>query len=369
MPRDPGDEGAEDLACKGCGTIDTEECVGNQNSLTPVADEDCAGCMSGGQSYWPCDDPDLCWCWDSTKPKQPPAPASGFAVAVDVPGPCSILTEEMFGDLAPNSTFPYTYEGLCAAIDAYNLHHTEKFAAMGTEELIRAELAAFLGNTAHESDDFEAGREYLACGDRKEVEGKVYCKPCNQDLYDWINNTCSESMVALNSPYNSYCQPSFVPPAGCSCDTITQVEEEGDLAGYVEASKVFYGRGAIQLSWNYNYIRASVALTGDAETFCVDPEQIATSPEYAWGTGIYFWMENVKEEWTCHKEILMNEDFGGTLNNINGGLGECIKRRNTVLLLNLLFVGLGIYPFSFSFLLRVSSVQRRVSERKKEEHK
>jgi hypothetical protein len=30
----------------------------------------------------------------------------------------------------------------------------------------------------------------------------------------------------------------------------------------------------------------------------------------------------VKEEWTCHKEIMINEDFGGTLNNINGGL-EC----------------------------------------------
>jgi hypothetical protein len=40
-------------------------------------------------------------------------------------------------------------------------------------------------------------------------------------------------------------------------------------------------------------------------------------------------MENVKEEWTCHKEILMNEDFGGTLNNINGGLGECDKRGGT----------------------------------------
>lgn len=55
-----------------------------------------------------------------------------------------------------------------------------------------------------------------------------------------------------------------------------------------------------------------------ADTFCNDPEQIATSAESA----IFFWMENVKEGWTCHKEIMMNEDFGGTLSNINGGL-EC----------------------------------------------
>jgi hypothetical protein len=328
QPRTPPAEdgstgGGGELACAGCGAIDTEECVGNQNSLTPVSDEDCAGCLTGSQSYWPCDDPDLCWCWDSTKPKQPPAPGTGLDVVIDGPTPCELLTEEMFLELAPNATFPYTYDGLCDAIDAYNLYHTEKFGGMGNEMLIRSELAAFLGNTAHESDDFEAGREYLACGDRKEVDGKVYCKPCNNDLYDWINNVCEESMVALNSPYNSYCQPSFVPPEGCTCDTITQVEEEGgELAGYVEASKVFYGRGAIQLSWNYNYIRASVALTGNPETFCLDPEQVATTPEYAWGTGIYFWMENVKEGWTCHKEIMLNEDFGGTLSNINGGL-EC----------------------------------------------
>merc|ERR1711933_229579 len=48
-------------------------------------------------------------------------------------------------------------------------------------------------------------------------------------------------------------------------------------------------------------------------------------------------MENLKEETTCHIEALRNHDFGGTLNNINGGLecpayhggwhGEAIKLR------------------------------------------
>ena len=31
-------------------------------------------------------------------------------------------------------------------------------------------------------------------------------------------------------------------------------------------------------------------------------------------------MENLKEETTCHIEALRNHDFGGTLNNVNGGL-------------------------------------------------
>jgi hypothetical protein len=97
---------------------------------------------------------------------------------------------------------------------------------------------------------------------------------------------------------------------------------EGDLAGYVPARDLFFGRGAIQLSWNYNYIGASIALTGSPDTFCENPDLVATEGKYAWGAGLFFWMEHSKEGTTCHTESLMNMDFGGTLNNINGGL-EC----------------------------------------------
>lgn len=38
--------------------------------------------------------------------------------------------------------------------------------------------------------------------------------------------------------------------------------------------------------------------------------------------GLFFWMEHVKEGTTSHTECLKNYNFGGTLNNINGGL-EC----------------------------------------------
>ncbi|KAK1737164.1 hypothetical protein QTG54_012031 [Skeletonema marinoi] len=204
------------------GDSTTETCVGNQNSLTPVSDEDCKNCMNG-QSYWPCSDQDLCWCWDTTKPKKPPAPISGYPVNNNV-DPCALFTKDMF-----------------------DVHDTDGDCC-------------FLGNTAHESDDFEAGREYLACGDRKKSMTK-----------------CIASL------------PGFEPPEGCICDIITQVEETGPLAG------------------------ASFALTGEADTFCNDPEQVVLNPMYAWGTAIFFWMESQKEGTTCHKEAL-NRDFGGTLN-------------------------------------------------------
>merc|ERR1712050_186090 len=68
----------------------------------------------------------------------------------------------------------------------------------------------------------------------------------------------------------------------------------------------------------------STALTGDPNTFCANPELVATVEKYAWGAGIYFWMENMRTEQgsssklsTCHIQALSG-DMGGTLWNING---------------------------------------------------
>ena len=46
---------------------------------------------------------------------------------------------------------------------------------------------------------------------------------------------------------------------------------------------MFFGRGALQLSWNYNYIDAATALAED--TLCDNPELIATNETMTWGTG------------------------------------------------------------------------------------
>ena len=94
------------------------------------------------------------------------------------------------------------------------------------------------------------------------------------------------------------------------------------MSGYVKANQVYFGWGSIQLSWNYNYIRVSVALTGALQTFCQRPDLVVTNGEYAWGAGLFYWMENVKNDKTCHQNVLLNGEFGKTLDNINVGL-EC----------------------------------------------
>jgi len=297
-----------------------EKCVGNQNHPQNIADSDCRPCQSG-QTYWPCDVDGLCFCWDPATPRIPPAPGSGLAQLTEE-RPCTYFTKATFDMLAPKAQYPYTYEGLCEAIDGYNDGHAEKIFMMGTEHERKSELASFLGHTLHESDEWQASREYLMCGDKKVVGTETYCKPCNSESFDFDNFVCNGAgLVGDGLTFNGYCNRVVEPPAACACED-TLKSESAPLDGYIPASKVFFGRGAIQLSWNYNYRAASEALTGDPMTFCEDPDLVATTPAYAWGAGVFFWMENLKEETTCHIEALRNHDFGGTLNNINGGL-EC----------------------------------------------
>jgi hypothetical protein len=304
-------------ACNG----PNQKCVG----AAGTTDEQCAPCAKG-QSWWPCATVGSCWCWDTTKRRVVPAPSTGLAVAAKKP--CDVFTEANFNTLTGGKQkAPYTYAGFCKAIDAYNADHDEKVFMMGTLEQQKAEIAAFGGNTMHESDDYRAPREYLPCADSKTVGGKVYCKPCDSSTFDWTNMKCPVSKVAQGQIFNDYCQPTSSPPEACSCAPVKG--GTGELEGYIDASKVFLGRGAIQLSWNYNYIKASIALTGSADTFCNNPDLVATKEEYAWGAGIYFWMENLKgraekggAQTTCHMEALNHGEVGGTLYNINGGL-EC----------------------------------------------
>lgn len=293
----------------GCGN--GEKCVSNQNHPQNIADDDCNPCQMG-QTYWPCDVDGLCFCWNTNEARIPPAPGSGLAQLTDL-GPCEdYFTEEMFKTLAPEASFPYTYDGLCTAINNYNDGHAEKIFMMGTEFDRKSELAAFLGHTLHESDELRASREYLVCADHQIVDGTVYCKPCDAGSFNWETRKCNGVGLAGGGlTYNGYCDRTIEPPIACECeDTLVSVSEDEPLVGYIPASKVFFGRGAIQLSWNYNYRAASEALTGDASTFCEDPDLVATEPEYAWGAGVFFWMETLKEETTCHKEALEDHDFG-----------------------------------------------------------
>lgn len=77
--------------------------------------------------------------------------------------------------------------------------------------------------------------------------------------------------------------------------------------------KNYYGRGPLQLTWNYNYGAA-----GDRVGFngLNNPEIVASDPLTSFKASLWYWMTNV------HSVITSGQGFGATINAINGDL-EC----------------------------------------------
>ena len=73
--------------------------------------------------------------------------------------------------------------------------------------------------------------------------------------------------------------------------------------------KGYYGRGPIQLSWNYNYGPAGSSIGFDGLN---NPETVATDPIISFRAALWFWMNNV------HSIILSGQGFGATIRAING---------------------------------------------------
>ncbi|KAK9138761.1 hypothetical protein Sjap_009355 [Stephania japonica] len=77
--------------------------------------------------------------------------------------------------------------------------------------------------------------------------------------------------------------------------------------------KAYFGRGPLQLSWNYNYGPAGNSIGFDG---LGAPETVANDPLVSFKTGLWFWMNN------CHSLITSGQGFGATIRAINGAI-EC----------------------------------------------
>ncbi|MDQ8703989.1 chitinase [Streptomyces sp. LHD-70] len=171
-----------------------------------------------------------------------------------------IVSKAQFEQIYPNRNAFYTYEGLTAALDAY-----PAFANTGSDTVKKQEAAAFLANVGHETG------------------GLVHVVEQNEDNYP---HYCD-----ANQPYGC--------PAG---------------------QAAYYGRGPIQLSWNFNYKAAGDALGIDLLN---DPWKVEKDSAVAWKTGLWYWnTQSGPGTMTPHDAMVNGAGFGETIRAINGSL-EC----------------------------------------------
>ena len=132
----------------------------------------------------------------------------------------------------------YSYAGLLAAAANY-----PTFACEGDEETRLRELVAFLAQISHETTG------------------------------GWA--TAPDGPHAWGLCFNA--------EVGCGDGTCTQYCDTTNAAYPCAPGQTYHGRGAIQLSWNYNYGQAGDALGVD---LLADPDQVSTDPELAIATAV-----------------------------------------------------------------------------------
>ncbi|KAI9107756.1 hypothetical protein K1719_021092 [Acacia pycnantha] len=212
-------------------------------------------------------------------PSTPPDPTGGLA---------DIISRDTFNQMlmhrdnvACSARGFYTYDAFIQAAESF-----PAFATTGDAATRKREVAAFLGQTSHETTG----------GWPTAPDGP----------YTW--GYCFKEEVAPSD----YCAPS----------------EEYPCA----PGKQYYGRGPIQLSWNYNYGQAGRALGVDLLS---NPDLVATDPVLSFKAALWFWMTPQLPKPSCHDVITgrwtpFSADmaagrfpgYGTVTNIINGGL-EC----------------------------------------------
>ncbi|MGQ4475166.1 glycoside hydrolase family 19 protein [Streptomyces sp. SAS_276] len=174
-----------------------------------------------------------------------------------------VVSEAQFNQMFPSRNGFYTYQGLTAALSAY-----PGFAKTGSDTVKKQEAAAFLANVNHETG------------------GLVYVVEQN----------------TANYPHYCDTSQSYGCPAG---------------------QAAYYGRGPIQLSWNFNYKAAGDALGIDLLN---NPWLVQNDSAVAWKTGLWYWnTQSGPGTMTPHNAMVNGAGFGQTIRSINGSL-ECDGR-------------------------------------------
>ncbi|MFE1802076.1 chitinase [Streptomyces sp. NPDC059517] len=186
--------------------------------------------------------------------------ASAQKAGGDTSAAAFVVSEAQFNDMFPGRNSFYTYSGLTAALDAY-----PGFSNTGSDTVKKQEAAAFLANVSHET----GGLQYV-------VE----------------QNTAN---------YPHYCDTGQ--PYGCPA-----------------GNDKYYGRGPVQLSWNFNYKAAGDALGIDLLN---NPDLVQNDAAVAWKTGLWYWnTQTGPGTMTPHDAMVNSAGFGETIRSINGSL-EC----------------------------------------------
>ncbi|OMO55725.1 Glycoside hydrolase, family 19, catalytic [Corchorus capsularis] len=266
-----------------CGSGSTQRCGSQAGGAL------CANGLCCSQYGYCGNTPDYCGTGCQSQCGGSPPSGGGSPPTGGGSGVSSIITRSLFDQMlkyrndprCPSNGF-YTYDGFIAAAGSFN-----GFGTTGDITTQKRELAAFLAQTSHE--------------------------------------TTGGWPTAPDGPYAwGYC---FINERGNPGDYCVASQQWPCAPG-----KKYYGRGPIQISYNYNYGPAGNAIGANLLN---NPDLVATDPTISFKTAIWFWMTPQGNKPSSHNVIIGQwtpsaadtaagrvPGYGVITNIINGGL-EC----------------------------------------------
>jgi len=207
--------------------------------------------------------------------------------------------------LFPQRTPEYTYTNFLKAVGKFPAFCGDYDDGRDADKLCRTSLATMFAHFTQETGGHTAG---LAVPEWR--QGLVHVREMG-----WNEE--------MRGGYNSECNPDIWQGEKYPCGTF----DDGEFKSY-------FGRGAKQLSYNYNYGPFSEAMTGDVSTLLNNPELVADT-WYNLASAVFFYvypqppkpsmLHVVDGTWVPNQNDIDNgltQGFGVTTNIINGGV-EC----------------------------------------------
>ncbi len=220
-----------------------------------------------------------------------------------------IVPESRWNELFPLRNKGYTYEEFLKAVAKYPALCNEKAPGVkeDLDQVCAMELVTIFGHMTQESSLNSTPQDLP----NKEPNWK-------QGLYHLHEMNCSNEKPGCD--YTG---------AGCAPGSW-----QNDAWPCVEGKK-YFGRGAKQLTYNYNYGPFSKTMFGDVNVLLKDPDRVANEPWLAISSAMWFYMNPQSPKPSIHDIVVgfwkLNEHdlaaniplgFGATINVINGCV-EC----------------------------------------------
>lgn len=179
------------------------------------------------------------------------------------------------------------WSDVCSVVSAWNKIYPQKaFLAQEDENDNLLTLAAFFGNAKHES------AAYTACKERVQPCRASICSGGRaSDYQDARWGTCYQ---VPRKRGGSFSKSGSLPANACSSSPMCTDWDGRALQG----ADCWFGRGALQLTWNCNYAKANALikeLPGFSIDVCRDPDSICTDGKTYFATSLAYWALSVAD--------------------------------------------------------------------------